>query len=140
MSNKVVTYDQFIELSYKLLDRVKYKKDEYRAILCPLRGGFFISYFMSEHLKLPIVYIEISSYAGKEKREFKVGIKPDLAEGKFLLCDDIYDSGDTIKKIRSMYPDVEFDTICLVSKNKDADIIYAAFAENPWVDFFWEKM
>ena len=140
MSDYIVSYEQFIELSYKLLDKVKSKKDEYKAILCPLRGGFFLSYFMSEHLKLPIIYIEISSYEGKEQREFKIGIKPDLTEGKFLLCDDIYDSGDTIKKIYSMYPNIEFDTICLLSKIKDADVIYAVFAGNQWVNFFWEIM
>jgi hypoxanthine phosphoribosyltransferase len=135
-----VTCDQFIELSYKLLDKIKYKKDEYKAILCPLRGGFFLSYFMNEHLKLPIVYIEISSYAGMEQRSFKIGSKPDLIEGKFLLCDDIYDTGSTIKKIYSLYPNVEFDTICLVSKVRDAEVIYAAYAPNQWVDFFWEIM
>ena len=138
MSAHIVTYDQFLELSYKLLDKIKSKKEQYRAILCPLRGGFFLSYFMSEHLKLPIVYIEISSYAGKEQAEFKIGIKPDLKEGKFLLCDDIYDSGNTIKKIYSMYPEVEFDTVCLVSKIKEAEVIYASFIEDEWVDFFWE--
>jgi hypoxanthine phosphoribosyltransferase len=140
MGNYIVTYDQFIELNYKLLDKIKPKKDEYKAILCPLRGGFFVSYFMSEHLKLPIIYLEISSYAGKDQREFKIGIKPNLTEGKFLLCDDIYDSGNTIKKIYSMYPNVEFDTICLVSKIKDAEVIYAALIEDQWVDFFWEIM
>ena len=140
MSNYIVTYDRFIELSYKLLDKVKSKKDEYTAILCPLRGGFLISYFMNEHLKLPIIYLEISSYTAKEQRDFKIGVRPILTGGKFLLCDDIYDSGNSIKKIHSMYPGVEFDTICLVSKIKDADVIYATLIEDQWVDFFWEIM
>ena len=140
MGNYIVTYERFIELSYKLLDKIKSKKDEYRAILCPLRGGFLLSYFMSEHLKLPIIYLEISSYTGKEQKNFEIGVKPDLTEGKFLLCDDIYDSGNTIKKIYSLYPNVEFDTICLVSKLADAEVIYASLIENQWVDFFWEIM
>ena len=140
MDNYRVTYDQFIELSYKLLDNIESKKDQYKAILCPLRGGFFLSYFMSEHLKLPILYLEISSYTGHKQKNFKIGIKPDLKEGKFLLCDDICDSGNTIKKIYSLYPNVEFDTLCLVSKIKDAEIIYAALVEDQWVDFFWEIM
>jgi hypoxanthine phosphoribosyltransferase len=140
MGNYRVSYDQFIELSYKLLDKIESKKNQYKAILCPLRGGFFLSYFMSRHLKLPISYIEISSYTDKEQKSFKIGIKPDLKEGKFLLCDDIYDTGNTIKKIYSLYPNVEFDTICLLSKIKDAEIIYATFVEEKWVDFFWETM
>ena len=141
MNNYSVTYDKYIELSYKLLDIIKAKKEDYKAILCPLRGGFFLSYFMSVHLDLPISYIEISSYAGKEQQRFQIGIKPDLIEGKFLLCDDIYDSGNTIKEIHSMYPKVDFDTICLVSKVKEAEVIYASLVEKDhWVDFFWEVM
>lgn len=141
MNNYSVTYDKFLELSYQLLDKIKANKEEYKAILCPLRGGFFLSYFMSVHLELPISYIEISSYAGKEQRRFQIGIKPDLIEGKFLLCDDIYDSGNTIKEIHSMYPKVDFDTICLVSKVKEAEVIYASLVDKEkWVDFFWEVM
>ncbi len=141
MSHYNVTYEKYLELSYILLDRIKSNREEYKAILCPLRGGFFLSYFMSVHLNLPISYIEISSYAGKEQRRFQIGIKPDLIEGKFLLCDDIYDSGNTIKEIHSMYPKVDFDTICLVSKVKDAKVIYASLVDKEqWVDFFWEIM
>ena len=141
MNNYSVTYDKFLELSYQLLERIKSNKEEYKAILCPLRGGFFLSYFMSVHLELPISYIEISSYAGKEQRRFQIGIKPDLIEGKFLLCDDIYDSGNTIKEIHSMYPKVDFDTICLVSKVREAEVIYASLVDKEkWVDFFWEVM
>jgi len=141
MNHYTVTYEKYLELSYQLLEKIKSNKDEYKAILCPLRGGFFLSYFMSVHLELPISYIEISSYAGKEQRRFQIGIKPDLVEGKFLLCDDIYDSGNTIKEIHSMYPNVDFDTICLVSKVKEANVIYASLVEKDrWVDFFWEVM
>ena len=141
MNHYNVTYDKFVELSYILLDRIKSRREEYKAILCPLRGGFFLSYFMSVHLDLPISYIEISSYAGKEQLRFQIGIKPDLIEGKFLLCDDIYDTGNTIKEIHSMYPKVDFDTICLVSKVREAEVMYASLVEKDmWVDFFWEVM
>lgn len=141
MQNLRISYDKYIELCYVLLEQIRASRDEYKAVLCPLRGGFFLSYFMSVHLELPISYIEISSYAGKEQRRFQIGIKPELIEGKFLLCDDIYDSGNTIKKIHSMYPQVEFDTICLVSKVSDAGVIYGELAEREqWVDFWWEVM
>lgn len=141
MDHFSVTYEKFVELSYHLLDKIVSRGEEYKAILCPLRGGFFLSYFMSVHLNLPISYIEISSYAGKEQMRFQIGIKPDLVEGKFLLCDDIYDTGNTIRQIHSMYPDVSFDTICLVSKKKEAEVIYASLVDKGmWVDFFWEVM
>lgn len=141
MLNYTLTYDKFTELCYNLLDKVQKNREQYRAILCPLRGGFYLSYFMSVHLKLPVLYIEISSYTEKRQGMFRVGIKPDLPAGRYLLCDDIYDSGNTINKIHSMYPEADFETICLVSKTEDAGITYACHVEkDTWVDFFWEIM
>lgn len=141
MINYIVTYEHFVKHCYDLLNRVQKKRDEYRAILCPLRGGFYLSYFMSVHLKLPVFYIEISSYTDKQQGMFRVGSKPDLPEGRYLLCDDIYDSGNTIREIHSMFPQASFDTICLVSKVRDADVMCAFYVEKDrWVDFFWEIM
>lgn len=141
MENYYLTPEHFKTLSYRLLEQVKEKRSTYRGILCPLRGGFFLSYFMSQHLKLPMYYLEISSYSGQEQLEFQIGLKPDLAEGYFLLCDDIYDSGNTVRKIHDMYPHVDFDTVCLVSKIDAHDIMIGELVdEERWVDFFWEVM
>ncbi len=139
MSNYLLTPEHFETLSHSLLKQVKEAGRSYRGILCPLRGGFFLSYFMSRHLGLPMYYLEISSYSGQEQLEFQIGLKPELAEGYFLLCDDIYDSGNTIRKIHEMYPHVEFDTVCLVSKLDEPDIMIGEMVDkNRWVDFFWE--
>ncbi len=134
-----VDFETFKDLCYTLLGKINATGISYRAVLCPLRGGFYLSDFMSRHLDIPMVYIEISSYAGKERRGFNIGISPNLDHDHFLLCDDIYDSGGTVKKICSMYPGVKFDTACLVSKAGDADIHYGMYVDpGEWVDFFWE--
>ena len=139
MENYLLTPEKFEKLAHKLLKDIEEKGASYEAILCPLRGGFFLSYFMSQHLKLPMLYIEISSYSGKVQEEFQIGLKPELAEGNFLLCDDIYDSGNTIKKIHSLYPHVTFDTACLVTKVEDCGINYGELVKKDcWVDFYWE--
>jgi len=141
MENYFLTPEHFKTLSYRLLEQIEKKGTAYRGILCPLRGGFYLSYFMSQHLKLPLYYIEISSYSGREQLEFQIGLKPDLAEGYFLLCDDIYDSGNTVRKIHDMYPHVDFDTVCLVSKMDVPDVMIGELVEEEqWVDFFWEVM
>ncbi len=88
-----------------------------------------------------MVYMEVSSYSGTIQRELQVGLRPDLEEGRFLLCDDIYDSGRTVRAIHEMYPHVSFDTICLVSKVPEAPVIYGMEVPGDcWVDFFWEIM
>lgn len=131
----------FKELSYRVLEHIRPYADEYSAILCPLRGGFFLSYFMNQHLGLPLFYIEISSYRGSVQKDFQIGLQPELSKGRFLLCDDIYDTGNTIAKIHSLYPHADFDTVCLISK-VDTDAVYYGRLIDPsvWVDFFWEVM
>jgi hypoxanthine phosphoribosyltransferase len=123
MANLVIDYEYYLKLCYKLLDDIRKQERTYQAILCPLRGGFFLSYFMSNHLKLPIRYLEISSYTGMEQGDFHIGLKPDLDNGPFLLCDDIYDSGNTIRKILEIYHGIEFDVAVLLSKKPDVDIL-----------------
>lgn len=141
MDHLNVTPELFRELAYRALEIVRSHGEVYRAILCPLRGGFYLSYFMNRHLNLPILYLEISSYRGKIQNDFQIGIKPDLPPGRYLLCDDIYDRGKTVRTIHEMFPHAVFDTICLVSKTVEPGIWYAdRVAEDSWVDFFWEIM
>lgn len=141
MEHFEITYNLFKELSYELLERIRKNNKEYKAILCPLRGGFFFSYFMSKKLNIPMNYIEISSYEEKIQKDFHVGIKSELDKGLFLLCDDIYDTGNTTKKIHDLYPEANFDTACLISKVDTPDIYYGKLIDSDvWVDFFWEVM
>lgn len=141
MERRAVTCTEFTSICHELIEQVPGKPEDYQAILCPLRGGFFLSYFMSQRLGLPLLYLEISSYQGTEQGDLQVGLKPELAQGRFLLCDDIYDSGKTITYIHQMYPHVTFDTLCVVTKVKDAPVIAGLqVEEDMWVDFFWETM
>lgn len=133
--------DHFSRLCHALLEKTRNWHKEYDAIICPLRGGFFLSYFMSHHLNLSIKYLEISSYKGSQQRDFLFGIKPDLNGGRYLLCDDIYDTGNTVKKIREIYNDIDIDIVCLLSKRHNPDITYGELVDqNKWVTFFWEKL
>ena len=139
MDHFQVDFELFKKLSHELLDKIKSKNSIYSAILCPLRGGFYLSDFMSRQLKLPVFYLEISSYRKKEQTDFYIGIKPEIFSGKILICDDIYDSGKTMKSIYNMYPHADFDAACIISKTESKDIIYGLLVEKEkWVDFFWE--
>jgi hypoxanthine phosphoribosyltransferase len=141
MQNYYLSHEKFLEIAYRLLDQIKRSGHEYQAILCPLRGGFFLSYFMSSHLKLPIRYLEISSYTGKEQKGFHIGNIPELEKGRFLLCDDIYDSGNTIRKIREIFQGIDLDIAVVLAKKPLDDIIYGEIVESDqWVDFYWEVM
>jgi xanthine phosphoribosyltransferase len=141
MQSITIDLNLFKELAYKLLEKVRGSGTSYRAILCPLRGGFYLSHFMSRHLNLPMEYIQISSYDKAEQKDFSVGIRSDIGGEHLLLCDDIYDSGRTIRMIHSLYPGAAFDTVCLVAKDRNAPVLYGRYVEpSVWVNFFWETM
>lgn len=141
MESLFVDFDLFQELAYGLLDRVRGNGRNYRCVLCPLRGGFYLSYFMSRHLNLPMEYIQISSYDKTAQKEFSVGIRSEVDGDLMLLCDDIYDSGRTIRMIHSLYPRVVFDTVCLVAKDRNAPVLFGRYVDPAvWVNFFWENM
>ncbi len=139
MKHYTVDYNKFVTLCYKILKDVRSENKSYQAILCPLKGGFFLSYFMARHLKLPIHYMEISSYQGKDQLEFELGHLPELQAGHFLLCDDIYDSGNTINKIKTLYSQLKIDIACLISRQEIDAFYYGEYIDHDsWVDFFWE--
>jgi xanthine phosphoribosyltransferase len=139
MKSILVTIEEFQDLSYRLLEEIRASGKKYRSVICPLRGGFYLSYFISRHLGIPLEYIQISSYDKTERKDFTVGIRSDLGEDLFLLCDDIYDSGRTVRMIHSLYPHIVLDTACLVTKVRDAPTYYGReVAPENWVNFFWE--
>ncbi len=141
MDHLYISTEVFSKLSHKVIEQIKQSGKKYDYILCPLRGGFFLSYVVNNHLDIPIKYLEISSYTETEQGEFIIGIQPDLHHGTYLLCDDIYDSGKTVKKIKDMYSDIDMDVACLLSKQPVDNFYVGEYIDDErWVDFFWEVL
>lgn len=116
------------------IDPIKYK-----GILCPLKGGFHTAYPISMKYNLPLHFIHLCSYEGKEQKKIDLKSYDHLDSGHYLICDDIYDSGETIKLIKWLYEFCTFDVYCLVSK-QDIDIMYGELVDKGvWVDFWYEN-
>lgn len=132
----------FRDLSYKCYYQVK--DNYYDGIIAVLNGGVYLADFLSKKMNLPIFTIDIKSYNGQQKGEIQlVSYTPLKSKNdKFLIVDDIYDSGETLKKIKEFYNFYEInnlDEIVLVSKNKK--IKHGLYLDtNEWIDFFWEKI
>ena len=113
----------------------------YKGILCPLRGGFYISDFVSRKYNLPIYYMDIKSYKDDLRGATQIIKADSLYEGNYLICDDIYDTGKTVEAIKQYYYNCTFDVYCLVSKQGTKDIKYdIKVPEDEWVEFWWEKV
>ncbi|MCS7205669.1 MAG: phosphoribosyltransferase domain-containing protein [Leptospiraceae bacterium] len=142
------TYQDFLLVAnkgYLIIKEILEKNPNYYAgILCPLRGGFYFSDFLSRKLNLKLFFLSITSYGNtKTQKDFQIDFYPELqAKQRYLICDDIIATGNTIRKILSLYPNVEFETIALFKhKDRKYDFKHYAIREVPsfvWVNFFWE--
>ncbi|GIX43169.1 MAG: hypothetical protein KatS3mg129_2902 [Leptospiraceae bacterium] len=144
-----LNYQDFLSMAQKGVEIIKKilnnNPDYYKGIVCPLRGGFYFTDYISRRIDLPVHYLYISSYDnGKIQKEFKIHFLPELQPHKrYLICDDILATGNTIKKIKELFPNVDFEAIALYKhKDKDYPIKNYAIREvhsSVWINFFWEK-
>lgn len=142
-ANLSVSHAEFRDMALALCHRISPFREEYRAVLCPLRGGFYLSDFLSRRLGLPMEYIQISSYAGHESGAFREGFMPRLSPGRYLLCDDILATGRTVARIKELFPHVLLDAAFLYRHRQRALPCERTFCareidESVWISFPWE--
>jgi hypoxanthine phosphoribosyltransferase len=140
-----ISYETFTTLCNEIHTKIGDRR--YDGIICPLRGGFYLSDFLSRKMNLPVYYLEINSYnsynsynSTNKKREFNFTQLSNIPEkGNFLICDDIYDTGDTVEFIKKQYPFIYLDCAVVISKQYKEDIVYGYLDRSTdWVDFFYE--
>ncbi len=146
-----LTYPEFLNLAKKGLsivqNKIKKNPKYYEGILCPLRGGFYLTDFISRRIShIPVYYIYLTSYEnGKIQKDIKIHFISELkSQKRYLICDDILATGNTVKKIMDIYPESKFEALVLYKhKNKIYPLPHYAIREveaNVWINFFWEKI
>jgi hypoxanthine phosphoribosyltransferase len=145
MENKLITWTQFYAANQTLLQQIQASGKSYDYILAITRGGVFPAYFLAKALGLPIETINLSSYtqqqAGHIKHTLVEGFSNNVQKAeKCLLVDDIFDSGQTIKYVQSLYPRI--DAACTYARWPDHTLTYvgAILNNDTWIDFPWEVM
>jgi hypothetical protein len=134
-----ITFDKYQKLCHNILEQVN--KEKYDGILCILKGGVFLADFLQRKLLLPVFYAEISSYDTENNQKILTFQNlPELKKGNYLVVDDIYDTGNTIKFIKKHYWECFLDTCVLISRIKGPDIVGERIFHNNWVNFWWEKL
>ena len=142
-----IDLDKFKEYANICYEQVKDTK--YDGIIAILNGGFYLADYLSKKMNIPIYTINIKSYRDKEQQGLKVLYKTDVRLGNYLIVDDIYDSGRTLKYAENSYKEhlkinnsnskIFLDKIVLISK--DINIKHGYYHNtNEWVDFFWESI
>jgi len=134
---KIHEYNQYL---YNLI-----KDFEFDKFLIVLRGGMFLYHGLTElnskYKDKDISFIGISSYENNKQKQlfeyFSTNIKTD---NKYLILEDIVDTGNTISYLLDNYK-IENYKILTYFKSKDIKLNNCIFAEENecWIKFPWEK-
>ena len=98
------------------------------VFICVMKGGFMFFSDLIKHIKYPIEvdFIKCSSYEGQEQKTLQLhhDIETDVEGKTVFIVDDILDSGETMKMLKSHF---------LAHGAKQIETVSAVYKEN--VDF-----
>ncbi|MFB5599337.1 MAG: phosphoribosyltransferase [Nitrososphaeraceae archaeon] len=116
--------------------KIKEKNERYDSIIGIKNGGIIPARLISKELE--ISKIEFISTKENQSNKFWDCITNDK---KYLLIDEIYDTGKTFLEIKNYLKNIEFNFACLISRYKlqDDKIIVGKILNNKkWIVFPWE--
>ena len=118
---KFVTWDEMENLVDELCDKIP--DGVYEGIYAIPRGGLIIGVMMSHKLGLPMVD-RLQSWYGK----------------KFLIVDDIADTGKTLEKMRAeVYKEAHTATIHYHKQSSVEPSYWVEEKGDDWIVYPWEK-
>ena len=134
-----VYYDwQDVEILVQILaNKLKKSTKNYDIILAVTNGGIVPARLMARELNInDIRFIPI-----RNKKLFLEELYPLHKDKKYLVVDEIYDTGNTFSKVLDALSGFECDFAFLISryKNTSAKAIAKVLNHNKWVVFPWES-
>lgn len=148
MKDLYVSWDEYNRLIEKLAVKVWDGGWQFDAIVCLARGGLRVGDVFSRLFDRPLGILFTSSYrenAGTTQSALKIGEQLSSAQplpgGRWLLVDDLADSGVTLQQVipelMRRHPEVlEIRTAVLWRKGASVampDYVVEALPTNPWI-------
>ena len=146
-NNQLINRLELNDLVQDLGDTLTEKCHEYGSgivFICVMKGGFMFFSDLIKHIKYPIEvdFIKCSSYEGQEQKMLQLhyDIESDLQDKTVFIVDDILDSGETMKMLKSHFlahGAKQVETVSAVYKEnldfpKHFYIYKQTEGENPW--------
>ena len=152
MSEKlIVSWDQYNETVEKLAIQIEESGYKPSILIGIMRGGAPMIDLLSRVFKLKCAYLAVESYSGTgiEDQQGELVFSREMSStvqdmgGRLLLCDDLSDTGVTLKKSINWlhsYPlikDIESIKTAVLWKKKDSkfepDYCAQRLNSNPWI-------
>ncbi len=117
------------------------KKFQPTHIVGIARGGLIPAVMLSHKLNLPMEVLGVSFRDNKATHHTK--FKP-IATARYLIVDDINDSGTTFKVVSDIFKNrrLTFITAALINKKEsyfNVDLYGEMFYNEDWINFPWEN-
>jgi uncharacterized protein len=137
-SPKVYCTWQEVEILVETLaSKIKRSSKKYDVILAITNGGIIPARLMARELHIDdIKFIPI-----RNKQLFIKEMYPLRKDKKYLVVDEIYDTGNTFFKVSDALSEFNCDFVFLISRYKDsnAKTVAKVLNHNKWVVFPWES-
>ena len=143
------TYDKSFPVSWEEIHRNSNLvgsemciRDRYNGIIAVTRGGLVPAAIVARELDIRLIdTFCVLSYNQKTKGEIKVLKEANVAnngEG-WLIVDDLVDTGETIKAIRSSLPNAHYATVyAKPSGREQVDTFITEVSQDTWIYFPWD--
>ena len=145
MQRKVVSYENIAFMVDQLVSRVS---TDYDYIVGIGRGGLIPATMLAYKLNKKVLILGVSTYNNTTQTDkhyiYQPVNLPDAAS-KFLVVDDICDTGNTFKIFKEIYCNTihKFEYASLFAKDKSSHMVdYYGFStpEGMWLTFPWENI
>lgn len=135
-NREYLSWDEIENLIKIIGSKIREKNEKYDSIIGIKNGGIIPARLISKELEIN----EIEFISTKQNHYNKVfhSISKDK---KYLLIDEIYDTGKTFLEIKDYLKNIEYNFVCLLSRYKiyDDKIIVGKILNNKkWIVFPWE--
>ena len=137
LSKEYCTWREVDLLVHDLAYKIQRSRKQYDVILAITNGGIVPARLMARELDINnIQFIPI-----RNKKLFINELRPLLKGKKYLVVDEIYDTGDTFSKVFDSLRGFDCDFAFLMSRYRDSNAALAAktLNHNKWVVFPWER-
>ncbi len=135
-----ISFDTYAKDAIKLADMIKKTGRTFRSIIVITRGGLFPATILSAQLNIKKIDTYcLASYANKIGGKIQELKKPVIETENALFVDDLSDSGNTARYVKSVYPDAFFACVYVKEKGKEfPDLYVKEFPQDTWLIQPWE--
>ena len=123
------------------------KNLEFDHVVGIYRGSLPVAVHISNVFKVPMSIVGFQTRDGEDKEPYMIKAIDHIHHGfpgkKILIVDDIYDTGQTMKKVIRYLTHYSVDRIqgfCLFGKKNNFNVSYANEHDGSWIVFPWETL